>query len=207
MTVVLEPPITSGMPYAYSDIEGENRPLLTAPRYLRGSGMGRWHRPRSGFTIARDNHRIVYRLWCGQSLNDAAQCITADQPPRGEPVCGTCEGRSVGAGQDEWPDPDKTLLFEPRWRLTRPAVCPGSQRQDLCEDVAQRVVRCLPCGELVPCRAYGGSKWSGPDGYGAAKHEPGLNLVPGCPFHAWRYLAKAADGTVACGCKVNRRPE
>lgn len=188
MAVVLEPPLTrSG---AWSPI-GWGTPLLTGPRYVRTQGMSRWHRPRDG--VRRDG-KVRYGLWCGQNVYEIAGFIEADQTPPGEPTCGTCEGRAIGAGQDSWPDESKTLIFSPQ-RLTPPTRCPGS-RTTWCEELSWNVGRCLVCGVVAPMRSSGGAynpTW------GLTNHKPGDRLIPGCPFHAWREL-EMRDGRVACGC-------
>lgn len=195
MTVALEPPLTGSWPSGH---EANMSPLLTAPRYMRGSEMSRWHRPRSAICFHDQDDRVSYQWWCGQHVS--RNLISCDQPPPGEPVCGTCEGRAVGAGQDDWPDQSKTLLFSPH-RLTTPKVCPGSQRDDLYEELSRSVVRCLACGEIVAGRCYGSRPWYGPAGWGAKKHEPGPGLVAGCPFHAWRHLVKRGD-RIGCSCSL-----
>lgn len=190
MTVVLEPPLTRSGPWRPPGSE-PNKPLATAPRYMRSAGMGRWHRPRSGTHHGLGGH-VTYSMWCGQHVSDAKGYISADAAPEGEPVCGTCEGRSIGAGQDSWPVPGlPDLLFEPR-RLNRPAKCPGSRKERLAEQAGRNVVRCLACGDLVPERWYG---YTG----GPQNHEPGPALVAGCPFHAWTYLT-VVNGAVVCAC-------
>lgn len=73
------------------------------------SRMGRYaHRVRSGeFRIERwrrtEESRITLDLWCGQTgrLTNGASRYAGDLhavPPKGFPLCGTCEGRAVGAG-------------------------------------------------------------------------------------------------------------
>lgn len=197
MTVVLEPPLTrSGVTPWTKDLWGT--PLATGPRYARSSGMSRWHRPRDG---VRRADMVAYGLWCGQSVRDGEGFITADQAPEGEPVCGTCEGRAIGAGQDSWPDDSKTLIFSPE-RLTPPKRCPAS-RTTWCEELSWNVGRCLACGTVAPMRASGGAynpRW------GLTNHPPGPALVPGCPFHAWREL-HLIDGRVACRCGRPARAE
>ena len=193
--VVLEPPLTRSGPWRAGG--PPDQPLVTAARYMRSRGMSRWHRPRSGIRHGRDGH-LSWLLWCGQSIHGGrGQPVTADEVPvDGGPVCGTCEGRAAGAGQDSWPVPGPRLLFTPR-RLTRPARCPGMRSENLHEQ-AGMVLRCLACGELVPGRLRGRpyDRW-----YGPADHPPGDGLVPGCPFHAWSALI-VHKGTVMCGCQA-----
>lgn len=183
MPVVLLPPFTIGC----GDWNGVDTPLAEGPRYVRGPGHSRWHRPRSGVRMRR---WTSLHLWCGQGTF-LDNVITADEVPEAEPVCGTCEGRALGAGQDETPAGMPRLAFEPRW-LTPPAKCPGAGRSALFEPVG-RVGRCLLCGEMLPVRATG--SWHNPD-YGVVAHKPGPGLVPPCPWHGWRRLR--ANGC-ACG--------
>lgn len=201
MTVVLEPPLTRGIPQRRSDCPPD-QPLATAPRFMRSTyqrygNPGRWHRPRSGTRVGLTGH-VVYHAWCGQSLF-AERLMTADKISEGEEVCGTCTGRAIGAGQDQWPVPGgPELLFEPR-RLQPPARCPGSRSPVLFLEEGRNVLRCLACGDLVKghYRSYN---------YGPVNHSPGRGLVPGCPFHAWDHLMTAGDGTVTCSCKIPKAP-
>lgn len=181
--VVLEPPLTRS-----TTLLGE--PIVTGPRYVRTGGMSRWHRPRTG---VRHTHGIVYGVWCGQAVHEARGILTCDKVPAGMAVCGTCEGRAIGAGQDTWPGRDD-LVFSPR-RLTPPKRCPGS-RTTWCEELGNNVGRCLACGAYAPLRASGSyydPRW------GLTNHEPGDALVPGCLFHAWREMTLTA-GRVQCRC-------
>ena len=190
--VVLEPPLTYSLPYRPAG-HPRDVALLTAPRYIRTGGMGRWHRPRSGVRHGLLGH-VTYRLWCGYGIN--GDCLAASEPPAGEPACGTCEGRAVGAGQDDWPG-GKALLFEPQ-RLTRPRNCPGSRSERLFLWNGRSAGRCLVCGDHAAVRAMGGAYNSR---LGLTTHEPGPDLVPGCPFHAWRSLV-VTGGRVACACTL-----
>lgn len=190
MTVPLEPPLTRGAPWGCYDW-GE--PLTVGPRYVRSAGASRWHRPRSG--VRKSDGRIRYDQWCGPYVRGDEGFREADQVPDGDPVCGTCEGRAIGAGQDTWPDTTRTLVFTPN-RLVPPKKCPGS-RTEWCAELAWNVGRCLVCGVVTPMRSSGGpynSRW------GMTNHPPGPDLVDGCPFHAWREL-HLVDGRVECRCK------
>ena len=191
MSVTLEPPLTrSGVTLAGRAIDwGE--PLTTGPRYVRTPGGSRWHRPRHG---VHRNGGDSYGLWCGQYARHE-ELLAVDQLPAGEPLCGTCQGRATGAGQDTWPGSANPLIFSPM-RLTPPKHCPGS-RTTWCEELAWNVGKCLACGVVSPMRSSGGpynSRW------GLTNHPPGPDLVPGCPFHAWRELG-VVDGRVRCLCK------
>lgn len=199
MTVVLEPPLTYSLPQRRSDCPPDEA-LAVAPRYMRSTyqrygNLGRWHRPRSGIHIGLTG-RTVYHTWCGQSMFPD-RTLTAEQLGEGDKVCGTCEGRAIGAGQDDWPVPGgPALLFEPR-RLTPPKRCPGSRNGRLYREEGRSVVRCLACGELV-------RGWYRSYTYGPVNHEPGRGLVAGCPFHAWDHLV-IHDGRPVCSCRVPKR--
>ncbi len=192
MTVVLEPPLTRSGTWSPPDMPLPV-PLLTGPRFVRGPRSSRWHRPRSGTVCAE---RVTYLLWCGQRSHRSEEGFaTAEELPRGAALCGTCDGRAVGAGQDTWSiEGGPELLFTPN-RLIPPARCPGS-RTEWCTLLAWNVGTCLICGVTTPLRSSGGpynSRW------GMTNHPPGPALVPGCPFHAWREL-ELKDGHVRCGC-------
>jgi len=191
MPVALLPPVTSsGGPWS-----GQH-PLHEAPRYVRGPNNSRWHRPRNATTWP--DRRTIYGLWCGTSATDGGKygpLWFTDQPPPDEPVCGTCEGRALGAKQDTLPVGLPELRFDPRW-LQPPTRCPGSRSRTLWTPIG-RCGQCLACGEIVPVRVIGVgySAW----GSGPVNHEPGDNLVPPCPFHSWQRLT-ARNNTAACDC-------
>jgi hypothetical protein len=193
VTVVLEPPLTrSGACSRWEQV-----PLPTGPRYLRSGGMSRWHRPRSGVHMPPNElwpkGRTVFHVWCGQLVTGAY--LSADLVDDGLPVCGTCEGRACGAGQDDWAG-EGALLFSPR-RLVPPKFCPASRRE-MFEQVSRSVGRCLVCGSLEPVRGMGGAY--NPK-FAITQHEPGPGLVPGCPFHAWTALT-IHHGQAMCACRV-----
>lgn len=196
MTVVLEPPLSRSGVWLPPE-HTMPVPLLTGPRFVRGPAASRWHRPRSG---TADGDQVTYHVWCGQIVYRREGFASAEELPRSAPLCGTCDGRSVGAGQDTWQvEGGPELVFTPH-RLTPPKRCPGS-RKTWCEELSRSVGRCLVCGAIEPLRASGGPYnpvW------GMANHEPGPDLVPGCPFHAWRELL-LADGLVICGCRAGDR--
>ncbi|MFJ7417944.1 hypothetical protein ACIQXD_04945 [Streptomyces uncialis] len=191
MTVALLPPTTNSL----DNHHGES-PLSEGPRFVRTRGMSRWHRPRSG--IAYTTGRIVYGLWCGASVGSserAGQYLAMDSLPPDEPVCATCDGRAVGAGQEQQPA-DRQLVFGPR-SLARPARCPASRTGLFTEMPGGRVGRCLACLELHPLRAMGGPY---NPRYAITQHPPGASLVAPCPFHGWRRLTRAANDQIACEC-------
>ncbi|MFB7043454.1 hypothetical protein [Streptomyces sp. NPDC056294] len=193
MAVALVPPIT----YGIGHIDAE--PLTVGPRYVRTGGMSRWHRPRAG--IRWPDGRVVYTVWCGQQvggLRAARPMVTAEAVPDGLPVCGTCEGRAVGAGQDEQPTDRPPLLFGPRG-LVPPRHCPGS-RMDLYAPLPGGTTgRCLACQDTHPIRAMGGPYASRT---GIVQHPPGAALFEPCPYHRWRHPRRAAPGgdLLACMC-------
>lgn len=188
--IALLPPATQST--VTLDVEA----LTEGPRFVRTHGMTRWHRPRSGVRFP-DRQRTVYGVWCGYSVGGsdrAGAFLAVDEPPAGEPVCATCEGRAAGAGQDDSPT-GRPLIFNPRW-ITPPTTCPGS-RSSLFETLpGGRAGRCLACGDVQPIRAMGG-----PYNPRAAivQHPTGAALVPPCPFHRWKQLT-ARDGQVLCAC-------
>lgn len=195
MSVVLEPPLTRSGVTRYGPVLRDEA-LATGPRYVRTGGMSRWHRARNGTRYA--DGRISYGLWCGGGFVSGG-FLSADTVSDGLPVCGTCEGRACGAGQDDWPGDGPGLLFSPR-RLTPPKYCPASRKEHVFEQVARAVGRCLVCGSLEPLRGMGGA-WN--PKFAISQHEPGPGLIPGCPFHAWNSLA-IYDGQVMCLCRVPR---
>ncbi|MGC9540221.1 hypothetical protein [Streptomyces sp. UG1] len=187
MSVGLLPPVTTSC----GRIDAE--PLTEGPRFVRTRAMTRWHRPRSGRRYVRTG-RTVYDLWCGGGYVDDT-AFQRDEPLAGEPVCGTCDGRAVGAGQEPDGPSDRELLFSPRW-IDPPKNCPGSRSTLFAEMAGGRVGRCLVCGDHQPLRAMGGPY---DPRYGIVQHPTGAALVAPCPFHRWRYLT-VVDGCVACGC-------
>lgn len=191
MPVALLPPVSSsGGPW-----HGQ-KPLYSAPRYVRGRGNSRWHRPRSA--AVWPDGRTIYAFWCGPSGTDGGKYGTiqlVDELPAAEPVCGTCVGRALGSGQEEIPAGLPNLRFDPRW-LIEPRLCPGSRSRTLWTPV-DRVGRCLACGDLVPVRVVGRgySAW----GAGPVNHPPGKGMVDPCPFHAWQRLVERV-GRAVCSC-------
>ncbi|MEU1800828.1 hypothetical protein [Streptomyces sp. NPDC019937] len=186
MPVALLPPITGS--HGPTDAE----PLTEGPRFVRTRAMTRWHRVRSG--IRYTNGRLVYNLWCTGHVQGAT-FLSCDTPPASEPVCGLCDGKAVGAGQEPDGPPGRQLLFSPR-HINPPKNCPGS-RTDMTEELpGGRAGRCLACSDTLPLRAMGGPynpRWA------IVQHPPGPGLVPPCPFHRWRQLTARA-GTVVCSC-------
>ncbi|MFI8817487.1 MULTISPECIES: hypothetical protein [unclassified Streptomyces] len=191
MTVTLLPPISYGIGRV------DNTPLAEGPRFVRTGGMSRWHRPRSGVLTA--DARTVYTVWCGQQvggLRAARPMLTAEAVLDGLPVCATCDGRAVGAGQESDGPAGRRLLYGPR-TLTPPRWCPGS-RTDLYEPLPGGTVgRCLACRDTHPIRAMGGPYTSRA---AIVQHPPGESLFAPCAFHRWRHPVRAAEGHLACTC-------
>jgi hypothetical protein len=210
MPVALLPPITQSLHTPTTD------PITEGPRYLRSPGMSRWHRPRSayqphpaGATAAsgRRMDHVAWLLWCGQTAYDGATpVLRAEQVPDGEPVCGTCEGRALGAGQDNLPVGLPRLRFDPRW-ITPPTLCPGSGRADIAEQVPSArgsIARCLACGQLEAMRGRGSAYYPS---YGLTRHPPGDGLLPPCWWHAWHHITLVAPGRAGCACGWHQRTE
>lgn len=185
MTVNLFPPVTSHPGH----VDGE--PLTEGPRFVRTGAMTRWHRVRSG--IRYTTGRTVYNLWCNGYV--AGDFLARDEPLPGEPVCGMCDGKAVGSGQETDGPPGRDLLFQPR-HIKPPRNCPASRRGLFEELPGGRVGKCLACGDLQPLRAMGGP-YNGH--YSIVQHPPGSALVPPCAFHRWSQLT-AVDGHVRCAC-------
>jgi hypothetical protein len=195
--VELLPPMTRGC----GRIDGVA--LERGPRYVRTRDMGRWHRVRSGVRYERWGH-TSWSLWCGQHASQGGKrgdCLAAGAPLDGAPVCGTCEGRALGAGQEVTPDGMPELVFSPR-RLDPPPRCPGSRDERLWVPIpgGLDVGRCLACGLIAAVRASGGPY---NPRVGLVVHVPGPGLIPGCPFHGWANVGRheSPDGPVAvCAC-------
>jgi hypothetical protein len=83
--------------------------------------MGRWHRPRWGIWRFRREGRgwntLSWQLWCGYHFYAGTRrVLTATTVPVGDQLCGTCEGRAVGAGYPPVGiEPISDLIYDP-WR-------------------------------------------------------------------------------------------
>lgn len=189
MTVPLLPPAT------YSTVTLDVQPLAEGPRFVRTRNMSRWHRPRTGVQYGE---RTIYGAWCGYSIGGSERAggfLAAEQPPTGELVCATCDGRAVGAGQEQDGPDGRALVFSPRG-LTPPRHCPGS-RTTLYEALpGGTAARCLACRDVHPIRAMGGPYASR---CGIVQHPPGAALCAPCPFHRWRHPT-ARNGRLMCTC-------
>lgn len=197
MTVAYAPPLT-GAPAEYGQ-SLTHEAVTSGPAYIRTRTMTRWHRIR--WSYLRLNHdggiTQVWSFWCGQTTFSRRNPLTADEPVAGEPRCGTCEGRAIGANPErpEW-------LFTP-WTLERPDLCPGSRTRFADPRPGTRVTECFTCGSIEPVRACGGP-WT--PTWQLAAHPPGPGLVEPCDFHGWRGLMRVREQTV-CRCRVIPRSE
>ncbi|MEV7358176.1 hypothetical protein [Kitasatospora sp. NPDC091276] len=189
MTVRLLPPISS------LGLHGPDAvPLADGPRYVRTERMTRWHRVRSG--VRYGSGRTVYQLWCTGTVFDD-HFLSREDLPTGATVCGPCDGRAVGAGQEPNGPDGRVLVFTPR-DLAPPAICPGSRSDRLSQAIPPGTVgQCLACLDLHPVRAMGG-----PYNPRAAivQHPPGGGLPDPCPFHRWKYLEATPEGGLRCAC-------
>lgn len=206
VTVQLLPPVSSSAAPFHIN---EPRPtaLTEAPNYLRSRNATRWHRARAG--IARADGRISYQYWCGQLAYGGRVLGVEDKPPR-DLLCGTCEGRAIGAGQVTRRGMTR-LVFSPR-DVAPPIACPGGKpyRETLYTQLTEddwRNGRCLVCGYIGKLRAHGGPYRGGVK---LESHPPGPDLLPACEFHGWRELIAALDTTgqriVVCRCQVRMDP-
>lgn len=185
MSVALFMPVSSSM-----GCHRDSEALLEGPRFVRTGGMSRWHRVRSGYRET-NRDRVVYQLWCNGYVS--GDFLARDEPLPGEPVCGPCDGRAVGAGQESDGPPGRELTFTPRYSQP-PRHCPASRSSLFTPFPGDRVGQCLACRDLQPLRSMGGP-YNGR--FGIVQHDPGQGLVTGCPFHAWQYLG-ARDGQLIC---------
>ncbi len=188
MTVALLPPVT-GTPGRF--LVGAEA-LLEGPRFVRTRAMTRWHRPRTG--VRYGNGRVVYSFWCTGHVSGGF--LSCDTPPAGDLVCGMCDGKAVGAGQEADGPAGRELVFSPRW-IDPPTTCPASRSSSLYEELpGGRAGRCLACQDVQPLRAMGGPY---NPRYAIVQHPTGQALVGPCPFHRWRQLT-VRNGRVVCAC-------
>lgn len=202
MTVTLLPPVTGSLCSPIQDWPRDVA-LTEAPNFMRSHASTRWHRVRAGVSMQRPwGLTVVYRYWCGQATF-ADRSLGVETLPDQELLCGTCEGRAIGAGQISRPGLDG-LVFSPMW-IDPPAICPGSKNLQLVArlDNEWREGRCLVCGHVDKLR-YAGGPYNGRTNI--LRHPPGDDLVAPCEFHAWRMLVAArfpnGDVAVVCRCMI-----
>lgn len=140
----------------------------------------RMHRCRTGVLypplMGGDHRRLVPHPWCGVSASHFK--LFAD--PGGWEVCGTCEGRAIGAGQIPAPPGyDFDLLFSPRLPVAR-------------------------CGWDRGVRSYGGTYYSNCGGRGAAVASRGDEIVVVCRTHRRSAISKGWDITEGAPLDANR---
>lgn len=177
-------------------------PLEYAPRYLRSRRMSRWHRPRYGHR--HHDGRVSVQFWCGAGVPNlegdrGKQPLLTAGAVHVDDVCGTCEGRALGAGQDATPPGMPRLTFTGNVGRA-PRKCPGSRSLDLAVLMpGERTATCRACHDVVPMRAGGSvyvSRW------GMATHPPGDLLVLPCPAHGWHHLRASGAVGAVCACRL-----
>ena len=195
----MEPPYTRSLGYIDRGVVALER----GPRLVRTRGMGRWHRPRCGVLYPAERsvtgrERTRLTLWCGQGV-DLADCLTRADLPDGELLCGTCEGRAVGAGYlPVVGEPGAPLVHRPVSSRPPPVNCPSGRisRYTLERFPYGRDFPCPACADPVRLRLAGG--WSNPH-VAIAAHPPGPGLIPPCPHHRWDQLVLIYDHA-GCRC-------
>lgn len=163
------------------------------------------HRPRSGNRY-HNPQRDCYHTWCGQSLHNP---IPIDTPNQLTPLCGTCEGRAVGAGWPTWTEtitnnhgPLTLLRFTPRPDFDPPNLCPGSLSEyHLAEPGNWRSGTCLICHAHVKLRAS--SSGYNPSRWGPQRHKP-EHMIPPCRHHAWLQITwiDRTRSLIGCRCQL-----
>jgi hypothetical protein len=197
----LEPPYPRSLAGALDHL-GRWVPVERFAPLVRTKAMGRWHRPRSGERRVDPDgalQAVSLQLWCGQCVRMPA--LTADEVPDGEKLCGTCEGRAVGAGYPAIAgEPAMPLLHQPVSSRPPPPICPAVRRRLVPTPPPGKwpaTVACPACGELVRIRAYGSGSSGG--GVTLQRHPPGAGLMAPCPFHRWDQLV-LRDQRAVCSC-------
>lgn len=195
---VLEPPFARGGTW-YTTARVD--PVHLGPLLARSTVTGRWHRPRSGVQVTLPSKRqshLAYRSWCGQTLF-AHRSRFADTVPDGDELCGTCEGRAVGAGHVPIGiEPTELLVFRPASQYHQPPVCPAVKLRLVPHTEGwPRWVACPACGEQTKIRATGGPYYSTVT---LQRHPPGPALIDPCPFHGWSCLRLPAGAGRAVSC-------
>lgn len=157
-------------------------------------GVTRVHRVRTVLERVGGRGLVTY-LWCGQSRYDPPTAIVTPE----DTICGTCEGRAIGAGQPSTlelltrPHAVAPMLFSPR--VASPGKnCPGAGTA--LGDPDQRL--CFVCGASVKFRGMGGV-WR--SRYCLESHAPGAGLIESCIWHGWTSLVLVGE-QVVCACAV-----
>jgi hypothetical protein len=119
-----KPPPSAGVGATYIGYKGPITPFAVTrgPKLAMSIYMTRWHRPRWAVVRVPYGH-VSYHMWCNSELtawpkrNGAHTAIYANEVPAGHILCGTCEGRAVGAGYEPLGvEPFVKLHFTPRQR-------------------------------------------------------------------------------------------
>ncbi len=85
----------------WTNSEGRYRAgvITWSPPFIYSRAGRMVHRPRKGtMHIFGDKTHYSFTCWCGMSLQKERAALV-DLPPDGMPICATCEGRAIGAGQ------------------------------------------------------------------------------------------------------------
>ena len=215
MTVRLLPAYRRGgfNPYAMSgEPLTEYAALIRSPRSGRGRYEARWHRTRCATRRAANGpipEEIVVTAWCGTTVF-ASEAFKTDDALDGFPVCGSCEGRALGAGLPgvvALLDVTKTgVVFEPNevTKFRPPKVCPGRTLEPLPLDRASVDVGvCAACGIVAPIKRP--SRYPIVNDWCVKDHQPSADLVAPCPTHAWDDLTHRG-GVTMCSCKAEASP-
>ncbi|WWT39738.1 hypothetical protein [Microcystis phage Mwe-JY05] len=181
-------------------------PLTAAPPLIRTRAMGRWHRVRSGVHYTPASRawtaHTSFATWCGQGVSDV-ESLRAVELPVGEPLCGTCEGRAVGAGHPATGQPIPGLIHQPVTRRPPPPVCPATRRK--LWDAPGWPDGVFPCPACrVPTRLRGCGGWHD-SGVKIEGHPPGPDLCEPCAFHRWdglQLLLVESGPQAVCSCRL-----
>jgi len=194
-TVTYAPPIPR--PFnSYRDPSREYVLLATGAPWI--PGPTRMHRARTVLERVGGTG-VVTHLWCGSHRYDPPTALVTEA----DTICGTCEGRAIGAGQPSTlelltrPHEVSPLLFSPR--VASPGkTCPGVGT--VLGDPDRRL--CFVCGESVKFRGMGGP-WR--SRYCLESHAPGPGLIAPCVWHGWSSLVMRGSDVV-CACATEGNP-
>lgn len=94
-------------------------PILTSLPFFWSRMGSRVHRIRSANVHAADHRpsHTCFVAWCGQvGIAGRNHLIRlCEEPPEGMPICATCEGRAIGAGQVGAAEiAGRSVIFSPR---------------------------------------------------------------------------------------------